>query len=121
MSDNETESINSLGDDTLEINQVEENNYNKVISKSNSYNQYYSKNKLTKPFLNKFEKTKLIGIRAQMISEGSKPLVFVPEHVTSSIEIAELEFKEKKIPLFIKRTINQNEYEYWRQEDMVNI
>ena len=44
------------------------------------------------------EKTKMIGIRSQMISEGSTPLVHIPEHVTNSIEIAELEFKQKKYP-----------------------
>ena len=121
MSDNETESINSLGDDTLEINYSEESEYKEIISKSNSYSKYYSSTKQTKPFLTKFEKTKLIGIRAQMIAEGSKPLVIVPEHITKCIDIAELEFKEKKIPLFIKRNINQVDYEYWRQEDMITI
>mgnify|MGYP006166741187 CR=1 FL=1 len=121
MSDNETESINSIGEDTIDLNPSDEFNYNKIISKSNAYTKYYSNNKQTMPFLTKFEKTKMIGIRAQMISEGSTPLVPIPEHVTNSIEIAELEFKQKKIPLFIKRMITQTEYEYWRQEDMINI
>ena len=121
MSDNETESINSIGEDTLEIGDFEEQQFKRIISKDNSYSKYYSDIKQTKPFLTKFEKTKLIGIRAQMISDGSQPLVNVPTHITNSIDIAELEFKEKKIPLFIKRYINQTSYEFWRQEDMISM
>jgi DNA-directed RNA polymerase subunit K/omega len=56
-----------------------------------------------------------------MISDGSQPLITVPTHITNTIDIAELEFKEKKIPLFIKRYINQTSYELWRQEDMISI
>jgi len=118
MSDIESEN-QSLDNETIEQDQVK--TYKEITNISTSYGKYFSNAKKTKPFLSKFERTKLIGIRAQMISEGSTPLVHVPKHITHSIDIAELEFKEKKIPLFIKRNINNIDYEYWRPEDMVNI
>ena len=118
MSDNEVESIHSIEDESIE---QDDNNYKEICSVTNSYDKYYSNSKKTKPFMTKFEQTKLIGIRAQMISDGSEPMIIVPKHITNSIHIAELEFKEKKIPLFIKRYINATEYEYWRQEDMISV
>jgi DNA-directed RNA polymerase subunit K/omega len=79
------------------------------------------KNNKTKPLLSKYEKTSIVGLRAQQIAYGAKPSITVPKHITNTIDIAELEFKEKKIPLFIKRYINQTSYEFWRQEDMISM
>lgn len=90
-----------------------------IISHSETYNKYYRTSKITKPFLTKYEKTKILGIRAQMISSGALPLVKVPEHIIKSIDIARLEFKEKKIPLMIRRYLPDNSYEDWRLEDLV--
>ena len=50
MSDNEIESINSIGEDTLDIGNFEEKQYKNIISKDNSYSKYYSDIKKTKPF-----------------------------------------------------------------------
>nr|BAS01440.1 DNA-directed RNA polymerase I, II and III 15kDa polypeptide [Lotharella vacuolata] len=53
-------------------------------------------------FLTKFEKTRLIGIRAMQISHGS--IVYVQlEGEVDSIQIAIKEFREKKIPFKIRR------------------
>ena len=54
-----------------------------------------------------------------MISTGSPAMVNVPKHITSTLDIAELEFKEKKIPLFIRRYLPNKEYEDWRLEEMI--
>lgn len=54
--------------------------------------------------LGKFEKVKIIGIRATQLSEGSEPLVDIKD-MTDFIEIAEKEFEEGKIPLII---LNEN-------------
>lgn len=50
--------------------------------------------------LGKFEKVKIIGIRATQLSEGSEPCVDI-KNMTDFIEIAEKEFEEGKIPLII--------------------
>ena len=72
----------------------------------------------TLPYLTKYEKTKILGLRAQQISYGSVPFVVVPPHVTDSYEIAQLELTQKKLPYLIKRPIGKTE-EYWRLSDMI--
>ena len=52
--------------------------------------------------LTKFEKVKVIGIRAEQISLGAPPCVDI-ENLTEPLEIAEKEFKEHKIPIIIIR------------------
>lgn len=122
LQEDETE-VNTLGDiDTIDDEDKEPIIKSKIILPVHlEYDNYYTNTKKTSPFLTKFEKTKLIGIRAQMISKGSEPLVNVPSYMTNSINIAELEYEKKCIPLFIKRYITDTEYEIWRPEDMINI
>ena len=114
----DTDSI-TLDTDSTTLDNENKSNYIKILPINSDYIKYYSKTKKTSPFLTKFEKTKLIGIRAQMISNGSEPVVNVPVHIHDSIAIAELEFEKKCIPLFVKRYISDNEYELWRPEDML--
>ena len=107
-------SINDEVYDTLNIITKHE-----IISKDQTYDGYYRSVKQTKPFLTKYERTKLIGVRAQMIANGALTLVNVPKNVTDTLTIAELELKEKKIPLLIRRYMPDGTHEDWRLEDLV--
>ena len=78
------------------------------------------KNNKSKTVMSKYERTKIIGVRAQQISEGSIPLVEVPKHYTNTIDIATYELKMRKTPFIIKRNIG-NIIEYWKVEDMTII
>ena len=69
--------------------------------------------------LDKFEYTKLLGVRAQMIAGGSPPLVDTSS-LTDIVDIVKKEYTECKIPLFIKRTLTNGDTEYWRIEDFSN-
>lgn len=91
-----------------------------VVSEKNTYSNYYSNQKKSHNFLTKFEKAKIIGIRSQMIANGARPCVNVPKDVTSSLDIATLEFEQKKIPLLIRRKLTDNSVEDWRLEDFIN-
>ena len=59
----------------------------------------------------------VIGLRAQQLSLGCTPLIKVDAHIDNVIDIAEEEFKQKKIPFLIRRKIGNN-YEYWKLEDL---
>ena len=107
-------SINDEVYDTLNIIKKHE-----IVSKDQTYDGYYRSNKKTKPFLTKYEKTKLIGVRAQMIANGAMPLISVPNDVTDTLTIAEMELNEKKIPLLIRRYLPDGSFEDWRLEDLV--
>jgi len=76
-------------------------------------------NHRTYPFLTNFEKTKIIGLRANQISRGSAPFISVPKHITDVRDIARLELEQKRLPLIIKRPLPDGTYEYWRLTDLL--
>ena len=47
-------------------------------------------NHRSQPFLTIFEKTKILGFRANQLSQGARPYIDVPEYVTTVLEIAHL-------------------------------
>jgi DNA-directed RNA polymerase subunit K/omega len=79
---------------------------------------HQQKNKKTLPFITKYEKTRILGIRAQQLATGSVPLVPV-RGMTSTIEIAEEEYLQKKIPFIIKRVLPDNTIEYWTMDELM--
>ena len=82
-----------------------------------NYESLKKKNK-SKPVMSKYERTKIIGVRAQQISEGSVPLVEVPKHLTRTLDIATYELKMRKTPFIVKRNVGTN-IEYWKIEDLI--
>lgn len=78
-----------------------------------------NKNK-TKNILSKYEKVKLIGIRAEQLQRGSSPLVDLPEDGTfDARSIAHEELRQRKIPMMICRKLPDGSCEYWRLDDMI--
>ena len=75
--------------------------------------------KQTKPFLTKYERAKILGVRAEMIASGDKPLVKVPAGISDAYQIALLEYKEKRIPLLIRRMNPDGSVEDWSLKDLV--
>ncbi len=49
----------------------------------------------------KFEKARIIGARALQLAYGAPPLVKVPADMVNPIDLAELEFEKKVIPITI--------------------
>ena len=75
-------------------------------------------NHRTYPFLTQFERTKIIGLRANQLSKGSVPFIPVPKHITDVRDIARLELEQKRLPYIIKRPLPNGTYEYWRLTDL---
>jgi DNA-directed RNA polymerase I, II, and III subunit RPABC2 len=71
------------------------------------------------PFLTIFEKTKILGFRANQLSQGARPYVDVPEYVTKAIEIAHLELEQRRLPFILKRPMPDGSFEYWRLSDLM--
>jgi DNA-directed RNA polymerase subunit K/omega len=76
-------------------------------------------NHRTYPFLTNYEKTKIIGLRANQLSKGSAPFIAVPKHMTDVRDIARLELEQKRLPFIIKRPLPNGEFEYWRLADLL--
>ncbi len=71
------------------------------------------------PFLTQYEKTKILGMRANQLSQGARPYIKVPEYVTSVSEIAKLELEQRRLPFIVKRPMPNGSYEYWRLSDLL--
>jgi len=71
------------------------------------------------PFLNQFEKTKVLSFRASQLAQGNKPFIAVPDIVSDVYTIAKMELKERKLPYLIKRPLPDGDYEYWRLNDLI--
>ena len=76
--------------------------------------------KKTLPFLTKYEKARIIGLRTQQLASGSKPLINT-KNLNSNLEIAEKELKLKKIPFIIKRRLPNNKFEHWKIESLIQL
>ena len=116
--DDEVSEYNSESDDDLEDELIEEGDDDfKVIDFTNTYENMVKKEKKTLPIMSKFEKARIIGVRAQQIADGAVPTVKVPDKMVSAIEIAKLELKERRLPLIIRRILTKNKYEDWRIDE----
>lgn len=76
-------------------------------------------NHRTYPFLTKFERTKIIGLRANQLSKGAAAFISVPKHITDVRDIARLELDQKRLPYIIKRPLPNGLFEYWRLADLL--
>jgi DNA-directed RNA polymerase I, II, and III subunit RPABC2 len=76
-------------------------------------------NHRTYPFLTNYERTKIIGLRANQLSKGSAPFISVPKHITDVKDIAKLELEQKRLPYIIKRPLPNGQFEYWRLADLL--
>lgn len=77
--------------------------------------------KKTSPYLSRYERTKVISVRAQQLSIGKQPQIEVDSNNINHLEIALQELKEKKIPNNIIRTLPDNSIEIWAAKDLINL
>jgi len=71
------------------------------------------------PFLNQFEKTKVLSFRASQIAQGAKPYIEVPENITDVYTIAKMELLARKLPFILKRPLPDGDYEYWKLSELM--
>jgi DNA-directed RNA polymerase subunit K/omega len=74
------------------------------------------------PYLTVFEKTKILGFRANQLAKGCKPFINpVPPQVTDVLEIAALELEQRRLPFILKRPMPDGSFEYIRLRDLLVI
>ena len=89
-----------------------------IIKNFEEVEELTRKDHITLPFITKYEKTKILGQRAKQINSGHKSYIDVPHSIIDGYLIAELEFKEKKIPFIIRRPIPNGTSDYWKLSDL---
>jgi len=63
------------------------------------------------PTLTRFERARIMGARALQLSLGAPVFIEIPENATTSLEIAMQELKLRVIPIVIKRTLPNGDYQ----------
>ncbi len=75
--------------------------------------------RITKPYMTKYERVRLIGDRTKQITLGAKTLIKNSLSYTPR-EIAELELKNNIIPMFIERVLPNNKKERWYVSELAH-
>ena len=72
----------------------------------------------TMPILTKYEKTKILGMRVKQLNSGTSPYVTINEKIIDNYLIAQMELEQKKLPFIIQRPLPNNNFEYWKLQDL---
>ena len=64
------------------------------------------------PTLTRFERARIMGARALQLSLGAPVFIEIPKNATSSLEITMEELKQRVIPIVIKRTLPNGDYQH---------
>lgn len=111
------EDLNNINEDDIDYTQESKNNFNS--NKEDIYNQKI-KEKKTSPYLTKYEKARIIGLRTQQLSTGAIPMIDI-ELYNSALEVAEEELKQRKLPFIIRRVLPNGDIEDWKMEEFKTV
>jgi len=98
----------------IELDKVEEEDE----SEKKNYEKVEQDKRVSFPFLTKYEKARLIGVRATQLSQGAKSNLET-EDIWDPIKIAELELKNKCIPLIVRRYLPNGKFEDWSINELI--
>jgi DNA-directed RNA polymerase I, II, and III subunit RPABC2 len=115
LEEEEVDNLSEVEDDSFKPSKS-------MITRENVYDQIYHQPYTTTGVLTKYEKTRIIAVRAAMIADGMGSLVD-PGDLTRPIDIARKELAENKLPLILRRPIpsrnhKKPNYEYRRVADL---
>ena len=92
----------------------------KIISFDDIRENILKTPKKTIPFLTRFEKARITGVRLQQLSYGAKPRIDTT-NMKSMNEIVEQELIQRKIPFIIRRPLPNGTFEDWKMEEFETI
>jgi len=105
--------------------EIQTHNYDEIATLStivrNQDGQIVDNFHKTLPFVSKFEKARILGVRAKQINCGAAVMIDVPEHVIDGYTVAMMEYEQKKIPFIVKRPLPTGAVEYWKFADLEQI
>ena len=87
------------------------------LSNFNNTHTIEKENYITRPYITKYEKTKVLSERAQQLSNGSESFLKNPQSYSNVADIALEELRQGKIPFIFRRPV-ANHFEYWKLEDL---
>jgi DNA-directed RNA polymerase subunit K/omega len=135
----EQEEDDDESDDEEKYNKIEQtNNQSEMLLdyhpevKQLSYNEVKSLSKISRddnnniidplhttiPILTKYEKARILGVRAKQLDNGADSFIPLPSNVIDSYTIAERELYEKRLPFIIRRPMPSGGSEYWPLKEL---
>ena len=135
----EEEEDDDESDDEEKYNKIEQtNNQSEMLLdyhpevKQLSYNEVKSLSKISRddnnniidplhttiPILTKYEKARILGVRAKQLDNGADSFIPLPSNVIDSYTIAERELYEKRLPFIIRRPMPSGGSEYWPLKEL---
>jgi len=75
----------------------------------------------TLPLITKYERTRILGLRATQLANNAPPFVTLPDSILDPLTIARMEYDAKKIMMIIRRPLPDGTSEYWRVHDLEDI
>ena len=108
--------ISEYHPESSQVNYEEVNTLSKIVR--NNEGKIIDPFHNTIPILTKFEKTRVLGLRAKQINEGAKPFVEINQDNYDGYVIASKELQQKKIPFIIRRPLPNGASEYWKLSDL---
>ena len=63
------------------------------------------------PTLTRFEKARIMGARALQLSWGAPTFIEIPKDATTSLDIAMKELEQRVIPISVRRTLPNGDYQ----------
>jgi DNA-directed RNA polymerase I, II, and III subunit RPABC2 len=74
--------------------------------------------RITTKYMTKYEKARVLGTRALQLSMNAPPMVDVKGE-TDPLKIAEMELRENKVPMIIRRYLPDGSYEDWHVNELI--
>ena len=85
----------------------------------NADNQIVDPNHKMLPFLTKYERARILGIRIKQLNHGCRSTI--PTSSLDTRAIAYEEYRQKKIPFIVRRPLPHGKSEYWHFGDLEQI
>ena len=111
---------NDLSEEELdeEIDLINDDDRTEIKDVSETIYEYYSKSKMTRNFLTKYERCRVLAKRTQQLTKGAPSMVSVSD-CRSIREIAEKELRMRKIPFIIRRKLPNDTHEDWKLSELL--
>ena len=101
---------------------LKQNNYNEILAMCKIVRD--TKGVITDglhktiPWLTKYERARVLGLRAKQLNHGADAFIEVPAGMINGSKIALEELNQKKVPFIIRRPIPNGGTEYWKLGDL---
>jgi DNA-directed RNA polymerase subunit K/omega len=125
VNEHEVNTDSDESDDEEELERKTNDLFISAVTSTNKLNSSNAEHKFYYPYLTKYEKNRVVSIRAKQLNCRAVPMIDISQIPKSikitSINIALEELKQKKLPLMIKRIYSPTDYQIYKLSELVDM